>query len=54
MSRQRGDSRASAFRAATAGASVELPYAGFGPFLKREIADVEDVAGTDAAVLGGP
>ena len=54
MSRQRGDSRASAFRAATAGASVELPYAGFDTFLKREAAEVEAVAGTDAAVLGVP
>ena len=50
---QRG-SRAEAFRASTPGSAVELPYAGFDTFLKRETADVADVAGADAAVLGAP
>lgn len=54
MARQQHDSRAAAFRASTAGSSVELPYAGLDTFLKREAADVEDVAGADAAVLGAP
>ncbi|MFB6090152.1 MAG: agmatinase family protein [Halobellus sp.] len=54
MKREQRDSRAAAFRASTPGSSVELPYAGFDTFLKREIADVEDAAGADAAVLGVP
>jgi agmatinase len=54
MERQQHDSRAAAFRESTPGSSVELSYAGFDTFLKREIADVEDVAGVDAAVLGVP
>jgi len=54
MGRQQYESRAAAFHASTDGSSVELPYAGFETFLKREIADVEDVAGVDAAVLGVP
>ncbi|WP_311172812.1 agmatinase family protein [Halobellus ordinarius] len=47
-------SRATAFRDSTPGSAVELPYAGFETFLKRDIADVEDVAGADVAVLGAP
>ena len=54
MAPQQRSSRASAFRESTPGSSVELPYAGFDTFLKREIGDVEDVAGADAAVLGAP
>jgi agmatinase len=54
MDRQQHDSRAESFRASTPGSSVELPYAGFDTFLKRETADVADVAGADAAVLGVP
>ena len=54
MGRQQYESRAAAFHASTDGSSVELPYAGFETFLKREIADVEDVAGVDTAVLGVP
>ncbi|QCC47735.1 agmatinase family protein [Halobellus limi] len=49
-----GTSRAAAFRESNPGSAVELPYAGFDTFLKREIADVEEVAGADAAVLGAP
>lgn len=47
-------SRAAAFREATAGAGVELPYAGFDTFLKADAGRVEDVADADAAVLGIP
>ena len=54
MTRQQRDSRAAAFRESTPGSSVELPYAGFDTFLKREIADVEDADGADAAVVGVP
>ena len=50
----KGTSRAAAFRESNPGSAVELPYAGFDTFLKREIADVEEVAGADAAVLGAP
>ncbi len=54
MAPQQRSSRASAFRESTPGSSVELPYAGVDTFLKREIGDVDDVAGADAAVLGAP
>jgi agmatinase len=47
-------SRAAAFRTATTGADVELPYAGFDTFLKADPSRVEDVADADAAVLGIP
>jgi len=54
MGRSPENSRVAAFRESNPGSAVELPYAGFDTFLKREIADVEDVAGADAAVLGAP
>ncbi|SDY29338.1 agmatinase [Halobellus clavatus] len=54
MNPEQHESRVTAFRESTPGSGVELPYAGFDTFLKREIADVEDVSGADAAVLGVP
>lgn len=45
---------ASAFRAETPGADVELSYAGIDTFLKGEFRDVADLNGIDAAVLGAP
>jgi len=43
-----------AFRREHPGAAVDLPYAGFRTFLRREPTAVEEVDGADAAVLGVP
>ncbi|MBV0926329.1 agmatinase family protein [Halomicroarcula limicola] len=51
-STERSDARA--FREATTGTNVELPYAGIKTFMKADIRDIEDVSGVDAAVLGAP
>jgi agmatinase len=47
-------SRAARFRAETAGAGVELAYAGTGTFLKSDSRPVDDAGGADVAVLGVP
>ena len=54
MSRGPDRSRAADFRQNTTGADVELAYAGIDTFLKADVADIDDVAGVDAAVLGAP
>lgn len=51
---ERTETRAEAFRERTAGARVELPYAGIDTFLKSELRSPNDVASADAAVLGVP
>lgn len=45
---------AAAFRESTTGSEVEPAYAGIDTFLKSKPADVGDVAGADAAVIGAP
>ncbi len=42
------------FRAETDGANLELPYAGINTFLKRPYRSVEELGGSDFAVLGVP